>query len=105
VNSSTPYVVLCASGTISRSYTNDRFKFGRATAITGANSGMIRSIMDQTADQLTFSHPFAYTISSGDQFSIWPGCLKRTIEDCTSLYNNSKNNQAFQNIPNETDAF
>jgi uncharacterized phage protein (TIGR02218 family) len=105
VNSSTAAVVLCASGTLSQSYANGSFMFGRVQATTGANSGLLRAVLDHTGDQLTFSHPFAYTVQSGDQYTIQPGCRKRLVQDCNSRFNNTLNNQSFPAIPKPTDAY
>lgn len=87
------------------SYSINQFEFGKFTFLNGANSGSIRSIFASSGDYMTMSHRLPLAISSGDTFSIYPGCKKRLVEDCTSLYNNSSNFLGFPWIPRQENAF
>lgn len=78
-------------GTLTNSYANGRFNFGRATFSNGTNSGHIRAIRQHTGDMIAFSHPLPSNVQAGMALSIYPGCNKRLIEDCKSLYNNDEN--------------
>jgi uncharacterized phage protein (TIGR02218 family) len=92
----------CAINSISNGYYNK----GRFTFTSGANSGTARSVRNHTAAGLIeFSHAYPYNISSGDTFSLYPGCSKRLIDDCTSKYNNVRNALAFPWIPKQENAF
>jgi uncharacterized phage protein (TIGR02218 family) len=91
VSSSSVLAITAASGTISQSYAAGRFDFGRVIGSVGANSGFLRTIRVHTGDLLTLGNGFPFAISSGDQFIIQPGCRKRAMDDCKSIYNNDKN--------------
>lgn len=105
VGSSTTLALLVASGYLVQSYANNRFIFGRATITGGTNSGAIRSIMAHTGDLLTLSNVLSNPDLTGLTLSIYPGCNKRFVDDCTSLYNNSKNFFGFPKIPTQEKAF
>lgn len=105
VGSSTSLDVLLPAGTLSNSYANDRFVFGRATVTGGVNSGQIRTIRAHTGDLISFSHPLPINSMTSFTMDIWPGCRKRQIEDCTSLYNNAKNFLGFRKILIQEQAF
>ncbi len=83
----------------------NRFEFGKFTFTSGANSGSVRAVFASSGDHLTMSHRMALGVVSGDTFSIFPGCKKRLIEDCLSLYNNTSNYLGFPWIPRQEDAF
>lgn len=97
--------VIVASSTIAGLFLNVQsqpdgfYDFGRITSTNGANSGQTRSVRDHTGRVLLFSHALPFNISSGDAFSLHPGCRKRLIEDCTSKYNNSSAFLGFFTIP------
>lgn len=93
------------SGFISGSFNNGYFDFGRLTMIGGANSGQLRTIRYQTQDVLDLSHPLPFSVDTGDQFTIFPGCRHRFIEDCVSKYNNSSNFVGAPWIPKQEQAF
>lgn len=105
VGSSTALDILCPSGTLSSSWANGRFEFGRATVTFGANSGQVRTIRTHTGDLLSMSHPLPYSDMTSMQLSIWPGCSKRLIIDCKSIYGNSKHALAFPWIPAKETAY
>jgi hypothetical protein len=61
--------------------------------------------MSQTGDLLALAYPLSNTDLTGLKVSIYPGCNKRIVQDCTSLYNNSKNFFGFWTMPKEGDAY
>ena len=77
------------------------YQAGRFTFLTGANSGIVRSIFQQSSDLIGLSHPVPYTVTASDQWSISPGCRKRLVDDCTSKFNNSSNFLGFPWIPRQ----
>jgi uncharacterized phage protein (TIGR02218 family) len=91
VGSSTSINLLLNSGTLSSSYTNGRFNYGRVTVTAGVNAGMIRTIRTHTGDLLFLGQALPNGDLTGIQLSIFPGCNKRLLEDCHSLYNNDAN--------------
>ena len=104
VASSTRLNILVASGYITQSYSNTRFDFGRLNVTAGANSGHLRTIRAHTGDLLQLSHPLPSSDLTGMQVSIFPGCRKRLLDDCHSLYNNTQNFFGFPWIPVQEDA-
>lgn len=105
VGSSTNINLLIASGYLTQSYSNGRFDFGRATITGGANSGHMRTVRVHTGDMLMLSHPLPNSDLTGLTLSIYPGCNKRLIEDCRSLYSNDKNFLGFPWIVIQENAF
>jgi uncharacterized phage protein (TIGR02218 family) len=105
VGSSTTLALHCANTLLSQSYSNGRFNFGRVTIAGGVNSGAVRTIRVHTGDLIFLSHALPINSMDGLSFNIFPGCNKRFIEDCTSLYNNSENFLGFPWIPVQEDAF
>jgi uncharacterized phage protein (TIGR02218 family) len=103
--SSTPLVVVASEGTLAGSYSPSYLERGRLTVLTGANSGQVRTIRTQTGDMMGLSHSLPYAISSGDTFSVYPGCRKRWAEDCASKYNNTVNFLGFPWIPRREQAY
>jgi uncharacterized phage protein (TIGR02218 family) len=105
VGSSTTLNLLLTSGTISASYSNGYFDFGRLTVTGGVNSGQVRTIRVHTGDLLALSHRLPINSLSLFNFNIFPGCRKRRIADCRSKYNNDENFLGFPWIPIQEDAF
>lgn len=105
VGSSTQINLLVKSGMISASYANGRFNFGKLTITAGVNSGHSRPIMSQTGDLIGLAYPLPNSDLSALQLSIYPGCNKRLIEDCKSLYNNDVNYLGFPWGVKEADAY
>lgn len=103
--SSTTLNILVASGTLSGSFDNGRFDFGRFTVTDGVNSGHERTIRAHTGDLLFLSHPLPVNSFASFAASIFPGCRKRRIIDCVSLYDNAENFLGFEWIPIQEDAF
>lgn len=104
VSSSSTIDLRCASGYLTRSYSNGRFDFGRATISAGTNSGHIRTVRVHTGDLLSLSHPLPNSDLTGLQISIYPGCRKTVLADCRSLYNNDKNFFGFPWIPTQEES-
>jgi len=105
VGSTTQIAIRFQDGTISNSYANNRFDFGRITIVDGPNSGHIRTIRSHSGDMFLLSHELPVNSFSTFGFSIFPGCRKRKTEDCTSLYDNAANFMGFPWIPIQEDAF
>lgn len=104
VGSSTTLDLLFPTGTFS-AYSDGRFDFGRLTVTAGTNSGAIRTIRAHTGDLLSLAKDLTNADFTGITFSIYPGCRKRLIEDCKSLYNNDRNFLGWKWIPIQEDAF
>jgi uncharacterized phage protein (TIGR02218 family) len=81
------------------------YERGRFTLTSGANSGSARSVRTHTGQLIEFSHAYPYPIADGDTFSLYPGCRKRLIDDCTSKFNNAGNFLGFPWIPKQENAF
>jgi hypothetical protein len=105
IGSCTTINILCASGTLSSSFAAARFDRGRFTVTGGVNSGQIRTVRAHTGDLIFLSHPLAINSFAGMTATIYPGCRKRILEDCHSLYNNAENHFGFKWIPIQEDAF
>ena len=104
VGSSTPLAIRLNTGSLN-AYTAGRFDFGRLTVTAGPNSGHIRTIRTHTGDLLGLSHPLPINSMADMQLSIFPGCRKRLIEDCKSLYNNDTNFLGWPTIPTQETAW
>ena len=78
---------------------DDYWTFGRVTWTVGANSGQVRAIRDHVGNAIQLSHALPFQPRSGDEFTIYPGCRKRRIADCTSKYNNAQNFSGFWTTP------
>lgn len=105
VGSTTQLTILLASGTLTQSYSAGRFDFGRLTVTDGPNSGSIRTIRAHTGDQLGLSYNLPVNSFTTFGFSIFPGCKKRRIDDCRSLYNNDGSFLAWPWIPIQEQGF
>lgn len=89
VASSTTLDLLLNSGTLTASFANGWFDYGRLTITGGVNSGTIRTIRNHSGDVLGLSHVLPKNDLTGCKISIYPGCKKRLKEDCTSRWNNA----------------
>lgn len=105
VGSTTQIAIRFVNSTISNSYANGRFDFGRITVTDGPNSGHIRTIRSHSADLFFLSHDLPVNSFATFGFDVFPGCRKRKTEDCTSLYNNAENFVGFPWIPIQEDGF
>jgi len=105
INSSTTLNILMNSGTISASYADGRFKFGRLTVISGVNSGHVRTIRSHTGDLLSLSHRLPVNSLAFLNIEVFPGCQKRRVADCRSVYNNESNFNGFPWIPIQEEGF
>ena len=102
-NSTTQLQISLVASTLAQSYSDQRFEFGRLVITTGPNSGQQRSIREHTGDTLKLSHFLPVNSFATMDFYIFPGCKKRRIEDCRSLYNNDENFLGFPWIPVDED--
>ncbi len=98
-------VLVGSAGLTTSGYINGHFDRGRITFLDSVNSGQVRTIRAQSADQIDLSHSLPFAVSSGDSAVIFRGCRKRLIEDCVSVFNNSSNALAFPWIPRPENAF
>ena len=103
VASSSPIVLVAAGGTLPSSA--GWFDRGRVTITSGTNSGQVRTVRSHVGDSLILSHALPFVISSGTNFSLWPGCRKRLDEDCIAKYGNQANFFGFKWIPRTENAF
>jgi len=69
------------------------FSMGFLTWTTGANSGRSMDIQGSalSGGTIVMQLPMLNNISIGDQFTIYPGCMKRFVEDCVVKFNNGIN--------------
>lgn len=104
VASSTTLNILCVSGSLTQSYANDFFTFGKFSAIGGVNSGQVRTVRAHSGDQIDLSHAYGGVVSSLEA-TIFPGCRKRRVSDCTSKYDNLHNFLGWEWIPIQEEAF
>lgn len=102
---STTIDIVFPTGTLTNSYASGRFDFGRLTVTGGVNSGAARTIREHNGDTLSLAYDLADADFTGISFSIFPGCRKRVVEDCKSLYNNDNNFMGFWQIPVQEQAF
>ncbi len=98
-------IAVGGSGFVSSGYLNNHFDRGRFTITGGVNSGEVRTIRAQSGDAIDLSHALPFAVSSGDGYTIFRGCRKRLLEDCTSTFNNSSNFLGFPWIPRQENAF
>ena len=98
-------VLVSSAQLTSSGYNNGHFDRGRVTVLTGANSGAVRTVRAQTGDLLELSHGLPYDVTSGDFFTLFRGCRKRLVADCTSVFDNSSNFLGFPWIPRQENAF
>lgn len=103
--SSTTINILLSSGTLTGSFPDGRFDFGRFTVTDGVNSGNARTIRQHTGDLIKLSHPLPVNSFANMAASIFPGCRKRRVIDCISTYDNGENYVGFEWIPIQEDAF
>ena len=104
VASSTAISVLCVSGSLTQSYANGFFDFGRFDATGGVNSGSVRTVRAHSGDLLLMSHPFGASVESLEA-TVFPGCRKRRIIDCRSKYDNEVNFFGNEWTPIQEDGF
>lgn len=104
VTSSTQLKIMCFSGSLTQSYANDFFTFGKFSATFGVNSGQVRTVMAHSGDQLDMSHQYGGLVNSLEA-TVYPGCRKRRITDCESKYDNQVNFNGHEWIPIQENAF
>jgi uncharacterized phage protein (TIGR02218 family) len=104
VGSTTALTVRLQDGMLA-AFPNGRFDFGRLTVTGGVNSGQVRTIRAHSGDALDLSYPLSINSFQDIAFDIFPGCRKRLVADCHSLYNNSENFLGWPWIPIQENAF
>jgi uncharacterized phage protein (TIGR02218 family) len=79
---------------------DDWFGAGSIKFTVGANS-VIRSVgvRDFAAGVITLSEPLPFSVNTGDEFSIIPGCRKRNDSDCLGKFDNVINHGGFSRVP------
>jgi hypothetical protein len=87
-SSSTRLLIHTTSEFLTQSYANGYMDMGRLTINTGVNSGERRTVRVHSGDIIGLSHSLPHSIDALE-FSIFPGCRKTLVRDCTSKYNNS----------------
>jgi hypothetical protein len=105
VGSTTTLAIRFVDGTITNTFTDGRFDFGRLIVTAGPNSGHLRTIRAHSGDLFQLSHALPVNSFSTFDFSVFPGCRHRRVADCRSLYNNDENFVGFPWIPIQEDAF
>lgn len=90
--------VTMVTSTLVQSYANGAFDYGRVTFTDGPNSGEVRTVRAHSGDVIDMSHGLPFSAVSGG-FTVFPGCRKRLIQDCTSLYDNQANFLGWPWIP------
>ncbi len=104
ISSTTQLKIMCVSGSLTQSYGNDFFTFGKFSATAGVNSGQVRTVRSHSGDQLDMSHQYGGSVSALEA-TVYPGCRKRRIADCTSKYDNQANFHGHEWIPIQENAF
>ncbi len=105
VASSTAIFLRATGSALVNSYAPGQLERGRVTMLTGPNSGAVRSVRVNSGDMVFLSHSLPFPVQSGDCFSIYPGCRKRLIDDCTSKFNNSGRFLGAPWIPKQEQAY
>ena len=105
VGSTTTLAIRMTDGTLTNTFADGRFDFGRITITDGLNSGHVRTIRSHSGDLFSLSHALPVNSFTVFGFSIFPGCRKRKTEDCTTLYSNAENFVGFPWIPIQEDGF
>lgn len=65
----------------------DLWTLGELVFLTGANTGVRRTVSAHDQGTLTVIEPWPFPVAIGDRFNIWPGC-DRTRGTCISKFNN-----------------
>lgn len=105
IGSSTILNLLAQANTFQQSFSAGGLDFGRMTVTGGVNSGHVRTIRSHTGDLLSLSHPLPVDDLTNFAAEIYPGCRKRRIADCHSLYDNADAFVGFEWIPIQEDAY
>jgi len=105
VNSSSTIDLVFPAGTLTNSFASGRFDFGRLIVTGGVNSGSQRTIRQHTGDKLSLSYDLPSSDVTSISFEIRPGCRKRIVQDCKSIYNNETNFNGYWGIPVQEKAY
>jgi len=71
---------------------------GTITGLTGANSGLSRTISDHLAGVVYFKKAFLFPVAIGDTFTLLPGC-DHTTATCNATFQNLARFGGFPYIP------
>lgn len=74
------------------------YDLGDLVFLSGANSGVRRSVKQHTAGELTLSFPLLTAPTVGDSFTVYKGCDKRQ-STCSGKFNNLPRFRAFPFVP------
>ncbi len=105
VGSTTSLVVRFVNGLLTTSFSNGWFDFGRLTVTGGVNSGEVRTVRIHSGDTFALSHPLSINSHTNLSVSIYPGCRRRKVDDCSSKYNNLDAFLGWPTIPIQEQAF
>lgn len=73
------------------------YALGRVAFTSGANTGITRLVRSWSSGVLTLAAPFPYAVTSGDTFTLWPGCAK--TQAACATFGNSRNFGGMPYIP------
>lgn len=93
VSSSSTIALFVSSYSTTRD--DDFYGLGRATCISGTNSGSIRQIRVHTGAVVAFTHPLPVVPGASDVWTLQAGCRKRLLNDCSSKFSNVNSGQTF----------
>ncbi len=80
--------------------TNQYFNDGVISFTSGPNSGLSFQIKNWDGITLYLDLPLFVACTSGDTFTITPGCA-HTVFDCANKFNNIDNHRGFPTIPGQ----
>jgi uncharacterized phage protein (TIGR02218 family) len=77
------------------------FQAGWVTWTTGLNTGRSMDVQAfaNAGGSVVLQLPMLNNVIVGDQFTIYPGCLKRFLQDCVQKYANGINHGGFKDLP------
>ena len=67
------------------------FDGGMLSWTSGLNTGLSMEVKSFLGGAFTLYLSMYYPILPGDTFTVYPGCKKRFIDDCTTKFNNAVN--------------
>lgn len=80
---------------------DDWYTGGKLTWTSGANAGRSMEVKRNTFGRIELTHAMYSPILPGDNFTIYPGCLKRFKEDCIGKFANGLNFRGFPDLPGQ----
>ena len=85
--------------TFSNSAASGYWDLGVIVFVSGANSGLRRTVKSSSGNVLTLAAPLPSTVSAGDAFTLVPGCNKAAFPTCNSKFSNLSRCRAFPWVP------